>query len=66
VKVVWSIILLIGISLAICAAYFFGHGLSAHDSKWFLLSGLCLVGSIGVLFAVIRFDRHTPDATHRH
>ena len=66
-KVVWSIILLIGISLAICSAYFFGHGLSVHEKgKWFGLSAVCFIASAAVLYAVIKFDHHTPDATHRH
>ena len=66
-KVVWSIILLAGVSLAIASAYFFGYALSVHEKgKWFGLSAICLLLSIGLLFAVVRLDRHTPDATHRH
>lgn len=66
-KVIWSIILLLGISLAIAGAYFFGHALSVHEKvKWFGLSAVCLVLSVLILFVVVRFDRHTPNATHHH
>jgi hypothetical protein len=64
VKVLWSVILLAAVSLAICTAYFFGHGLSAHESKWFALSGICLLASAALIFAIVKFDRATPDATH--
>lgn len=62
-KVLWSVILLAAVSLAICTAYFFGHGLSTHESKWFLASGVCLLLSVALVFACVRFDRATPDAT---
>jgi hypothetical protein len=64
VKVLWSIILLVAVSLAICTAYFFGHGLSAHESRWFALSAGCAVASVALIFACVKLDRHTPDATH--
>jgi hypothetical protein len=64
VKVLWSIILLVAVALAICTAYFFGHGLSAHEGKWFALSGVCLLISSALIFACVKFDRHTPDASH--
>lgn len=66
-KVVWSLILLAGVSFAIACAYFFGHALSVHEKgKWFGLSAVSLVISVALLFAVVRFDRHTPDATLHH
>jgi hypothetical protein len=67
VKVVWSVILLVGITLAILSAYFFGHGLSVHEkAKWFGLAAACAVASIALIAAIVKFDHHTPDATHRH
>ena len=67
-KVLWSVVLLLGLVLAICAAYFFGHGLSVHEkSKWFTMSAGCLVGAVVLLTACVKLDRHTPDATaHLH
>lgn len=66
-KVIWSIILLAGVAMTIASAYFFGHALSVHEkAKWFGLSAICLIISVALLFAVVRFDRHTPDATHHH
>ena len=66
-KVVWSVILLIGIVLAICSAYFFGHALSVHEKgKWFGLAAVCALMSAGLIYAIVKFDHHTPDATHRH
>ncbi len=66
-KVIWSIILLAGVTFSIASAYFFGHALSVHEkAKWFGFSAICLVVSIALLFAVVRFDRHTPDATRHH
>ena len=60
-KVLWSVVLLLAVVLAICTAYFFGHGLSAeHKGTWFGLSAICLVASVGLLFAIIKFDHHTP------
>jgi hypothetical protein len=64
VKVLWSVILLAAVSTAIGTAYFFGHGLSNHESKWFLASGVCLLISVALIFAIVKFDRATPDATH--
>jgi uncharacterized membrane protein YhdT len=67
VKVIWSVILLAAVVLAIASAYFFGHALSVHEkAKWFGFSAICLVLSVALLFAIVRFDRHTPDATHHH
>ncbi len=64
-KVLWSVILLVALVLAICTAYFFGHGLSVHEKgKWFAMSGACLVASVVLFFAIVKFDHHTPDATH--
>ncbi|HEY0671166.1 MAG TPA: hypothetical protein VGD27_02810 [Longimicrobiales bacterium] len=64
-KVLWSVILLFAVSLGICTVYFFGHGLSVHDkAKWFGLSVACLVASVALFYSVVKFDRHTPDATH--
>ena len=62
-KVLWSIILLMAVSLVICAAYFFGHGLSAHESKWFMYAAVCGLAGAALLFACVKLDRHTPDAT---
>jgi hypothetical protein len=68
VKVLWSVVLLLGLVLAICAAYFFGHGLSVHDkAKWFGASAACLVAAVVIIGACVKLDRHTPDATvHLH
>lgn len=64
-KVLWSVVLLAAVVLAICTAYFFGHGLSVHEkSKWFAASAVCMVMSVALIFSVVKFDRHTPDATH--
>lgn len=64
-KFLWSVLLLAAVALAICTAYFFGHGLSVHEKgKWFAMSAACLVASVGLFFAIVKFDRHTPDATH--
>jgi hypothetical protein len=61
VKVLWSFVLLAAVSLAICTAYFFGHGLSVHEKgKWFGMAAICLVASLGLLFAIVKFDHHTP------
>lgn len=60
-KVIWSIVLLVAVSLAIATAYFFGHALSVHDkAKWFGLSAVCLVAALGLLFAIVKYDHHTP------
>jgi hypothetical protein len=65
VKVLWSVVLLAAVVLAICTAYFFGHGLSVHDKgKWLGLAAVCAVASAALIFSVVKFDRHTPDATH--
>jgi hypothetical protein len=64
VKVIWSIILLVAVSLSIATVYFFGHALSVHEKgKWLGLSALCAVLAVGLIFAIVKFDRHTPDAT---
>ena len=67
-KVLWSLVLFLALVLAICTAYFFGHGLSVHDkAKWFGMSAACLVASAVLFGACIKLDRHTPDATaHLH
>lgn len=67
-KFVWSIVLFLAVVLAICTAYFFGHGLSVHDKgKWFAASAACLVGAVVLIGACVKLDRHTPDATaHLH
>ena len=66
-KVLWSIVLLVAVSLAICCVYFLGHGLSVHEKgKWFGLSALCGLLAAALIFVVVKFDHHTPDATHRH
>lgn len=62
-KVLWSIILLVAVSLGICTAYFLGHGLSTGEGQWFLASAVCLLISVALVFACVKFDRHTPDAT---
>ena len=60
-KVIWSVVLLVAVSLAIACAYFFGHGLSVHEKgKWFGLAAICLVASVALLFAIVKFDHHTP------
>jgi membrane protein DedA with SNARE-associated domain len=65
VKVLWSIILLIAVTLSICTVYFFGHALSVHEkAKWFGLSAVCGLIALGLIFAIVKYDRHTPDATH--
>jgi hypothetical protein len=68
VKFLWSVVLFLAMVLAICTAYFFGHGLSVHDkAKWFGASAACLVGAVILIGACIKLDRHTPDATlHLH
>jgi hypothetical protein len=64
VKVIWSIILLVALVLSICTVYFFGHALSVHDkAKWFGMSAVCMLIAVGLIFAIVKFDRHTPDAT---
>jgi hypothetical protein len=64
VKVLWSVVLLLAVVLAICTAYFFGHGLSVHEkTKWFAASAGCLVGAVVLITACVKLDRHTPDAT---
>ncbi|HET9438567.1 MAG TPA: hypothetical protein VFO52_00265 [Longimicrobiales bacterium] len=64
-KVLWSAILLLAVSLGICTVYFFGHGLSVDEKgKWFAFSAVCLVASVALFYSVVKFDRHTPDATH--
>jgi hypothetical protein len=64
VKVIWSIILLIAVSLAIATVYFFGHALSVHDkAKWMGASAVCGLIAVALIFAIVKFDRHTPDAT---
>lgn len=64
-KVIWSIILLVAVTLAILSAYFVGHALSVHEkAKWYGLGAACLLISIGLIYAIVKFDRHTPDATH--
>lgn len=63
-KVFWSVILLAAVVLAICTAYFFGHGLSTHESRWFLASGVCLLLSASLIYACVKLDRATPDASH--
>ena len=63
-KVIWSIILLVAVSLSICTVYFFGHALSVHEKgKWFGMSAVCAVLAVALIFAIVKFDRHTPDAT---
>jgi hypothetical protein len=64
VKVIWSIILLVACSLSIATVYFFGHALSVHEKgKWFGLSAVCAVLAVALVFAIVKYDRHTPDAT---
>ena len=63
-KVIWSVILLAAVSLAIATVYFFGHALSVHEKgKWFGLSGICGLLAVALIFAIVKFDRATPDAT---
>jgi hypothetical protein len=58
-------VLLLATVLAICTVYFFGHALSVHDkAKWFGASAVCLLLSVGLFYSIVKFDRHTPDATH--
>lgn len=64
-KVIWSIILLAAVTLSILSAYFAGHALSVHEKgKWFGLAAVCLLLAVGLIYAIVKFDRHTPDATH--
>lgn len=63
-KVIWSIVLLIAVSLSILTVYFFGHALSVHDKgKWLGLSAVCALLAVGLIYGIVKFDRHTPDAT---
>jgi membrane protein DedA with SNARE-associated domain len=64
VKVIWSVILLIGVSLSIASVYFFGHALSVHEKgKWLGMSAVCAVLAVAIIAAIVKFDRATPDAT---
>jgi hypothetical protein len=64
VKVIWSVILLMAVSLSIACVYFFGHALSVHEkSKWFGMSAVCGLLGVALIFAIVKFDRATPDAT---
>jgi hypothetical protein len=64
VKVIWSVILLFAMCLAIASVYFLGHALSIHEkAKWLGMSAVCAVLAVALISAVVKFDRHTPDAT---
>lgn len=64
-KFLWSVALLFAVVMAVCTVYFFGHGLSVHDkARWLGTSAVCLVLSVAAFYAIVKFDRHTPDLSH--
>jgi hypothetical protein len=52
-KFVWTVVLFASIVLAVAVPIFFGHGLAAHESKFFGYAAVCLVLA-AVLFFVQR------------
>lgn len=58
-----SIVMLVSIIMAVCVPLFFGHGLGAHEPKWFAYAGVCLLIAAVLLFVQKRalggHDAHT-------
>lgn len=64
-KFVWTVVLLLSIVLAVCVPLFFGHGLAAHEPKWFGVAAGCLVAA-ALLFLVQRRASTEPGHLHHH
>lgn len=62
-NVLWSLVLLASLIFSIGVPLFFGHGLIAHDSKWFVLSAICLLIAGALMFVQVRFRK---DRGHVH
>jgi LPXTG-motif cell wall-anchored protein len=62
-NVLWSLVLLASVAFSIAVPLFFGHALIAHDNKWFMLAGLCLLIAGALMFVQVRFRR---DREHVH
>lgn len=59
----WSIVLLASLCFSIGVPLFFGHGLLAHDNKWYMYSAACLVIAGALMFVQVRFRK---DRGHSH
>lgn len=53
-KFIWTVVLLASILVSAMVPLFFGHGLAAHEPKWFAYSGVCLLVAAVLLFVQIR------------
>ena len=62
-NVLWSLVLLATVAFSIAVPLFFGHGLIAHDNKWFMLAAVCLLIAGALMFVQVRFRR---DRGHVH
>ena len=60
----WSIVLLVSLCFSIAVPLFFGHGLIAHDSKWFVFAAICFVIAAALMFVQIRFRKDRDHAHH--
>ena len=62
-NVLWSLVLFASLVFSIAVPLFFGHGLIAHDSKWFVLAAVCLLIAAALMFVQVRFRK---DREHVH
>ncbi len=59
-----SIVMLASIIMAACVPLFFGHGLAAHEPKWFGYAAGCLVVAAVLVFVQRRMIGAGPRHTH--
>lgn len=59
-----SVVMLVSILLAVCVPLFFGHGLAAHEPKWFGYAAVCLLLAAVLLFVQKRVIRGGDAHSH--
>jgi hypothetical protein len=62
-NVLWSVVLFASLAFSIAVPLFFGHGLIAHENKWFGMAAVCLLIAAALMFVQVRFRR---DRGHVH
>ena len=53
-KFIWSVVLLASILFAAMVPLFFGHGLAAHETKFFGYAAVCLLITAALFFVQTR------------
>ena len=53
-KFIWTVVLLASILFAALVPLFFGHGLAAHETKYFGFAAICLLITAVLFFVQFR------------